>query len=75
MPYNDEDGTPSTWSGKLRAVADWLDLTDPIVTEYLKQYGPGFDAERLPEALACLDGDGMQVALRRLADILEAGRQ
>lgn len=74
LPPNADTEIPRDWPAVLRAVADWLDLTDPIVRGYLNQYGPDFDAERLPEALACLDGDEMQQDLRRLAEVMEASQ-
>ena len=58
---------PATDPEKLRQVADWLDLTDEIVASVMRQWGEKHDAERLPDALACLEGKEMQADLRRIA--------
>lgn len=60
---------PGTWPERLRAVARWLDLTDPIIAEYMRH---GEDSPLRAEALAVVDGKTMQADLRLLADELEA---
>jgi hypothetical protein len=61
---------PTTRPEMLRQVADWLDLTDPLVVEFMKA-NPG---EGLTEALDCVEGKEMQADLRRLADDMERNR-
>lgn len=61
---------PDSWPERLRAVASWLDLTDPIMAAVMQL--PQFRNDpNLPEALECVAGGDMQNDLRTLADILE----
>ena len=59
---------PMTHPERLRAIADWLDLTDPIVAAYMRTQPESPERE---EALACVEGKEMQADLRNLADDME----
>lgn len=60
---------PMTDPERLRAVADWLDITDPMVAAYMRTQPESEERER---ALECVEGAEMQADLRKLADDLEA---
>jgi hypothetical protein len=69
-------GVPDTPQALLRDVAEWLDFTDPLLTEWTidRQQQVEWPRDRVQSIIDCLGGTEMQVALRELADWFEANR-
>lgn len=63
------DERPMTHPERLRAIADWLDMIDPVVAEVFKRTQP--DHPQLAGALETVEGGEMQADLRKLADDME----